>query len=87
MKKAIVKKTGDILDVKSEYKIMKMEMSISFDIDESDISNVENKVWTKPFDKKEGCHYVLSDDQTYFEDDVIVGTDNIRDWKIDNLEL
>lgn len=83
--KAIVRKTGEILDIKRHWIVKAisiefpeglehfntiLEEKFAFDID------VENH--------KNGDHYILSDDKEYMSDELIVGVDNIRDYKITN---
>ena len=87
MKDAIVIKTGEILDIKFQYE--KVMMSFSFDI-ESNVTT--NEVWAKKDDmfgyngdKEEGKYYILSDGNKYFENELIVGLDHIREYKIKNI--
>lgn len=75
--KALVKNTGEILDIKSKYLVS--PITISINLDEADLSKLENKTEiTKTY-------FILSDKKKYNEDDIVVGIDNIRDYRIDNL--
>ena len=86
MKKALVKETGEVKDVKSKYNISKIDIDISFDFNDVDSDNEITTTFTKDsgYDK-EGTYYVLSDDVTYNENDLIVGQDNIREEKLKNI--
>lgn len=77
MKKALIKDTGELLDIRQTYQVVKM--NFTFDLKGKIESGNE-----KDF-KYEPNYYILSDDKEYHEDDVIVGVDNIRDWKIKNI--
>ena len=77
MKKALIKDTGELLDIRQTYQVVKM--NFTFDLEGKIESGNE-----KDF-KYEPNYYTLSDGKEYHEDDVIVGTDNIRDWKIKNI--
>lgn len=97
MKDALVIKTGEILDIKFQYE--KMVMSYSFDlyIDPKDCDEANyramkgvttNEVWAKKNDSgdvEEGNYYVLSDGNKYYENELIVGLDHIREYKIKNI--
>ena len=67
MKKALIKKTGELFDVKIEYKWSK------------------GKGLTKVTSKEKEDYYVLSNGITYIHDDIILGIDEIREWKLKNV--
>jgi len=91
VKKALIKKTGEIFDVVSEYSMMKMtfELPIDFpdkkkfekEIIETWTTNSEFKMTTGK-DREE--YYVLSNGETYEVDYLVIGLDEIRDWKLKN---
>jgi hypothetical protein len=96
--KALVKSTGQILDVKSHYETFSVRIelpknlfdmldeetkkSLSFDaeVDTKDMINAQ-------VDKSlsNGTKYLLSDDKSYDEDELVVGLDNIRNLKLINI--
>ena len=70
MKKALIKKSGEILDVVSEYSM------VQFATEDSKLKMKTNK-------QKED-YYTLSDGETYEIDELVVGLEEIREWKINN---
>jgi len=84
--KAIVRKTNEILDIENHWVIKKMKLSIEFpgfdDLNTVLEENYEYKDTKEIHD--EGDHYILSDGKKYVSDELIVGLDNIRDYKITN---
>lgn len=125
MKKALIRETGEILDVKQKYsyfaalkhyKHLYQKMNLTFNLDFVDSLNMSDddknnlkklstseEVWVNSIttykdgeftiyddeynvkSKKEGTYYILSDDNKYFEEELVVGMDNIRDWKLKNI--
>lgn len=87
--KALVIKTGDVFDIEKQYETRNLSIDLDnifsnlSDDKKDELSHILEH-WVKPNDSKEGTHYVLSDNKEYFEDEVIVGLDNIRDYKISN---
>lgn len=80
--KALVKKTGEILDVKSHYFTKQISISLPGGMKLP-------KEWTDKFSYEQediapSDHYILSDGNKYDEDELVVGIDNIRDYKITN---
>ncbi len=70
--KALIKETGQILDIKQNW--MKSQVTSSFSF---------NDLETKEFKSKSlGRFYVLSAGVEYPEDKLIIGTDNIREFKL-----
>jgi hypothetical protein len=70
--KALIIETGQILDIKQNW--MKSQVTSSFSF---------NDLETKEFKSKSlGRFYVLSDGVEYPEDKLIIGTDNIREFKL-----
>lgn len=94
MSKALIKKTGEILDVKSKFQKMTLKIDIDNfpdDLKES-LKGFENEVWIKTdtegcYQLKEdkGTYYILSDGNKYYENEVVTGTDNIREYKLKNI--
>ena len=89
--KALIKQTGIILDILNEYSTYTMDFK--FDIkgwrnyEQSDKISYSKKDDLKNSIKKgEKTFYTLSDNKTYDEDQLVIGIDNIRDWKINNLD-
>ena len=70
--KALIKETGQILDIKENW--MKSQFTSSFSFDDLETNEFKNKSL--------GRFYVLSDGIEYPEDELIIGTDNIREFKL-----
>lgn len=70
--KALIKETGQILDIKENW--MKSQITSSFRFDDLETNEFKNKSL--------GRFYVLSDGIEYPEDELIIGTDNIREFKL-----
>ena len=90
MKQALIKKTGDIYDVANEYSLMSIQISLPIDLEptvkeklEKDFSQVWTSIGVKTGKEKED-YYVLSNGETYEGDELVVGLDEIRNWKIEN---
>jgi hypothetical protein len=88
MDKALVIKTGEILDVKGYYKIMQISIELPEDLSESLKGKLDN--WKDYLavntGKMDDCeYYTLSDGNKYNKDEVIAGSDNIRDYKLNEL--
>lgn len=97
MKEVLVIETGELLDIKFHYKMMKFEFELPKDfINKSENQTVET--WVK-HDSKGNIHsgsmdsknekdipyYILSDGNKYLEKELIVGLDNIREYRIKNI--
>ncbi len=82
--KAIVIKTGEVLDVDGYFKVMNLTISLPIEISDA-FKQFESKVYLKSEDKdtpKPGDYYTLSDGNRYNGDELIVGLDNIREYQI-----
>jgi hypothetical protein len=80
--KALVKETGEIKDIETQYTISTIKVKLKFDIADNEVSTT----FTKDSNiGKEGTYYVLSDNEAYHEDNLIVGQDNIREEKLKKL--
>jgi hypothetical protein len=73
--KAIIKETGQILDIKENW--MKSYVTSSFRFDDLETKEFKNKSL--------GRFYVLSDGIEYPEDELIIGIDAIREFKLNNI--
>jgi hypothetical protein len=73
--KALIKETGQILDIKENW--MKSQVTSSFSFDDLETKEFKNKSL--------GRFYVLSDGIEYPEDELIIGQDNIREFKLNNI--
>ncbi len=82
MKKALIKKTGEIFDVIDEYSMFKIEYKWPTGLAD-ELKPIDREVRIKSGKEKEE-YYVLSNEETYKYDDLIVGIDEIREWKLKN---
>lgn len=78
--KALVIETGEILDIKFQYFTKKV--NISFDISDSLMEEISSKFEKESSEDKEGNLYMLSNDKKYSENELIIGLDNIREYKL-----
>ena len=88
--KAIVIETGEVFDVESHYSIKKMTLTIDLpdDLNESlseSLNGFEQEFEYKDTNDEEGDYYLLSNDKRYTKDELIVGLDNIREYKLKNI--
>lgn len=80
--KALVIETGEILDIEFQY--LTKKVNISFVLEEIS-SNFESQILAfekESSEDKEGNFYVLSNGQKYSEDELIIGLDSIREYKL-----
>ena len=90
--KAIVKETGEIVTTKNQFQIKHMSFSFEFDLGDDVKDNIE-KTFVHPgtgetTTDREGNYYNCDNGKTYHESEVIVGLDEIREYKLkNNLEL
>lgn len=89
--KAIVIDTGEILEIKSFYKSMNFTIEFPAELKSyisGSVQDFDQKIFIKS-DKvgtsKPGDYYILSDGKNYSGDELIVGLDNIRDYKLKKL--
>jgi len=91
--KAIVIKTGEILDIENHWLTKKMTLSINMpdDMDIEIREKIENYISefeikeVNPKEHKDGHHYILSDGKEYMREDLIIGVDYIREYKLKNI--
>lgn len=72
--KALVKETGEVLDIKETWGTMIMNMIISGENISYDSDHIGDN------------YYKLSDGCTYIEKELIIGIDEIRDYKLKKLK-
>lgn len=77
-KKALLKESGNIVDVSDEFIVV--NYLISFKLGTLEIANDVNDI---PY--KEGAYYKIGGKE-YHENDVVIGLDNIRAYKLKNIE-
>lgn len=85
----LVIKTGEILEIVSISVVMDIEINITGldPILEKQIIkdfNIElpSSHWSHENTDNRKSRYLLSDGNTYVSDEIIIGTENIRDWKL-----
>jgi hypothetical protein len=83
--KAIVKKTGEILDVERSWIVKKMSIKITTKEDFDFKDQLEKIFGKEDTSIKEGENYILSDGKRYISDELIIGLDNIRNYKINQI--
>lgn len=102
MNKALIKETGEILDIFSSYQtIMVSSMTMPESLSDIAKSNLQNLLTSnfpngveitiddnlhENFESKSNpeIFYILSDGSTYKYTELVVGVDNIREYKINN---
>ena len=81
--KALVKETGEIQEIKSEYEVQYITASFTFDLSDEKAETIKEMTLVHDSEpQEEGMHYTLSDGKVYHEKDVVVGMDNIREEKL-----
>lgn len=84
--KAIVKDTGQILEVESTYSVKHISASFEFEISDESLDELKDTTFVYSGNsKEEGTYYNLSDGKEYVEENLIIGLDNIRDEQINKL--
>lgn len=88
MEKVIIKSTGEILDVVSKYTMVKMTIELPIDFPDKEKFEKEISAWTYELksetSKDKEDFYILSNGKTYEVDDLVVGLDEIRNWKLES---
>lgn len=74
--KAMIIKTGEILEVNHHFNKSFIIASFNFD---------DDKYSSKINDKLNDKFYVLSDGKEYPCRQLVIGSDNIREWKLNNI--
>lgn len=84
---AIVISTGEMLDIDNHYIIKTMSFELPGDllIDLDYNKEIDLKIDAIHNVHKEGDHYILSDGKDYGSNEVIVGLNNIREYKINKI--
>ena len=81
--KVIIKESGETNQVVRAYG----KITISLDVDlPSDITTESGKYTKESDDKKIGWWYTLENGTEFHEDELIIGTDEIRDYKINQID-
>jgi hypothetical protein len=88
-KKMLVKETGEILTTTNNgFEIKHMSFSFEFDLEDDVKDKIEEElIYTHPGLSKtdrEGKYYTGDNGETYHESEVVVGLDEIREFKIKN---
>lgn len=83
--KALIKETGEILDIKSNYGVSYFTMSIEYELSDELLEQIEGQYIHESSPKEEGQYYTLSNGKEYHEKDLIVGIDNIREDKLNKI--
>ena len=84
--KALVKDTGQILEVESVYSVKQISVSFEFEINDESLKELQGTTFVYSGDsKEEGTYYNLSDGKEYVEENLIIGLDNIREDQINKL--
>lgn len=84
--KALVKETGQILEVESTYSVKQISVSFEFETEIETLEELKGTTFVYSGDnKEEGTYYNLSDGKEYVEENLIIGLDNIRDEQINKL--
>ena len=84
--KALIKETGQILEVEGTYIVRHTTVSFNIDISEEDLKELQETTFTYSGDsKEEGTYYNLSDGKEYVEGNLIIGLDNIREEKLKDI--
>jgi hypothetical protein len=88
MSKALIKKTGEIVDIQDQWSLRYVSFSIDFENVET-MKLPESSTYTHSESSgKVGYYYLTTDGRKFHEDDVVVGLDEIREYKIkNNLEI
>jgi hypothetical protein len=92
-KKMLVKETGEILTTTNNgFEIKHMSFSFEFDLEGNSEDKIEEELtFTHPGLSKtdqEGKYYTGDNGETYHESEVVVGLDEIREYKLkNNLDL
>ncbi len=82
--KALVVKSGEIHSIESERQVMNMELSLSLDTDIDTSDETIHFINDSKSYEKEGKYYHLDNGLAYHESELIIGIDNIRDYKLKN---
>jgi len=84
--KAMIKETGQIHQVESQYSVQYITMSFNFDLDDKQMEDIKEMTFIHDSEpKEEGDYYTLDNGKVYHEKNLIVGTDEIRDHKLKNI--
>ena len=79
MAQAIIKETGETFEIIGQYNLRTYKSELTIDLN---IKEENNSFKSKILNKIE--YYTLSNGETYEGSDIVVGLDEIRDWKLKN---
>lgn len=95
MDKALVKSTGELLDIKAAYITMQINIELPDSLLESlrditdtnniSVMNSDSSVNFENTDDTPSDYYLLSDNNQYDKSSVVVGIENIREYKLQTL--
>lgn len=89
--KMLIKKTGEILNTNNGFEIKHISFSFKFDLKDVKDNIEEELTYTQTNlskTDKEGKYYTSDNGETYHESEVVIGLDEIREYKIkNNLEI
>ena len=93
MDKSLIKNTGESLDIKAAYIKMQISFELPDDLLESmkDIKDLNgilllnNNTTVNTENGTQSDQYLLSDNKMYDTSDVVVGVENIREYKLETL--
>lgn len=88
MDKVIIRETGELLGIKSNWVVSKMSLTITTP-DDMCIDDIisQHKQINSYQDRSDGHYYILSNDKEYMDTELIIGLDNIRDYMINKVVL
>lgn len=90
-RKALIKESNEILDVEGYYSVHQMTFTLPIELE----GKLKDMKWSFPsFDiktdkipevEREGDYYILSDGKKYTGSELVVGLNNIRNYKFEKL--
>ena len=80
--KTIIRETGEEHTIVKSYGTFTIGIDIkSYQIKEKEIINMESDI----SEKADGWYYILDNGEEFKENEIIIGVDNIRDYKINQI--
>lgn len=84
--KALIKETGEIHNIINEYGVCHITVSFNYDINDTHTEKIKEITLVHDSEPlEEGQYYILDNNKTYHEKEVVVGTDEIREHKLKNI--
>lgn len=85
MSKALIKNTGQILNIENEYGVFYKKVEIELnDREFSEATNV-TEATEKAHISEEGRWFLLSDGKKYHKSDLVVGQEEIREYQLNKI--